>query len=826
MKKNKKNRINTNRIIGFSISFIILITSIFSGNITIKANSAQVKSTSNENGVIEIPLKWSRNNMNFVNSDYKTTNSYYTINSNRNYISVNYLNMINENNLMSPKDSYNWIHDKYYIDDGHNGDVNVTGLTGNILRTPMLVNPDESNLYTIDYRNLESWFEPVGSTGEEPVSLPVKGNDIWNENNENSVGWQQSINEDSNLQYKTQDWYMFRGIFDLSNEGINKNNIDDYEFYLAMPDGKMILGANDLISVFVDEHSTKINYATPPRPEDRYGDRKINFITRNEKNSNEFVNKTITYNNLSTDRYGGETDDSGKHGYNGLSLGSSDGWHVDLNNEEKDSNGNVVLGNVTDIIKQNVYGNNKHMIDMLASEWCNTGGMTRLALYAVKKPQITVKKIAYIHPQDESKVNKSELVLDKNGNILRDSDGDIILNTENHIPEIPADVTVYFKFKLTNTGQITVNNIKFKDAILKITYDNENLHGARIVGSSGYYSNLNNLSPGKSITLKDEKNLKYLSDSNRYSDLNKEFTNTVEASGTYFNNQITSKSSSTVNIKIVTESPKVDLTKTILTINRDGKEINYNKDNPISIVDGDKVTFKISLKNNTKLGDENLSLSGLSLSDILNCDDGKKVTYNNEKWKFRTDKNNLNTTIDTNKINIGAGKTLILYTDWIAKSNSGNRGVNYASISYNGKKLDEDRVDFKTKIKTGIINVTKNVGNYSELNANQKVDVDNQLFTINLIDNNDGTIQSVSIKNGQSAQFEGVKYGDSYTIKESIPMNYKLDSIVNNKTNNDTFTMTSDIDNSKVTITNSYSNTGFFDWVENKVNQLKTSNNI
>ena len=50
--------------------------------------------------------------------------------------------------------------------------------------------------------------------------------------------------------------------------------------------------------------------------------------------------------------------------------------------------------------------------------------------------------------------------------------------------------------------------------------------------------------------------------------------------------------------------------------------------------------------------------------------------------------------------------------------------------------------------------------------------------------------------------------------------------IVNNKTNNDTFTMTSDIDNSKVTITNSYSNTGFFDWVENKVNQLKTSNNI
>lgn len=825
MKKNKKNRINTNRIIGFSISFIILITSIFSGNITIKANSAQVKSTSNENGVIEIPLQWSRNNMENVNSDY-------TINKNRSGIKVNYFNMINENNLLSPKNANNMKNGWYYNNKWSYGWHEVTGNaqsdSGNILRTPMLVNPSSSehNLYTMDYRNLERWFEPVGSNGEEPVSLPVKGNDIWDENNENSVDWNQSIDKDSNLQYKTQDWYMFRGIFDLSNEGINKNNIDDYEFYLAMPDGKMILGANDLISVFVDEHSTKINYATPPRTEDGHGNRMINFIVRDEKNSNKFINKTITYNNLSTDRYGGETDDSDNHGYNGLNLGSSDGWHVDLNNYEKDGDGNVVLGNVTDIIKQNVYGNNKHMIDMLASEWCNQGGMTRLALYAVKKPKITVKKIAYIHPQDESKVNKSELVLDKNGNVLRDSDGDIILNTENHIPQIPADVTVYFKFKLTNTGQITVNNIQFKDAILNITYDNENLHGARIVDSLGYYSNLNNLSPGKSITLKDEKNLKYLSDSNSYSDLNKEFTNTVEASGTYFNNQITSKSSSTVNIKIVTESPKVDLTKTILTINRDGKEINYNKDNPISIVDGDKVTFKISLKNNTKLGDKNLSLSGLNLSDILNCDDGKKVTYNNENWKFRTDKNNLNTTIDINKINIGAGKTLVLYTDWIAKSNSGNRGVNYASISYNGKKLDEDRVDFKTKIKTGIINVTKNVKNYSKLNTSQKVDVDNQLFTINLIDNNDGTIQSVSIKNGQSAQFEGVKYGDSYTIKESIPMNYKLDSIVNNKTNNDTFTMTSDIDNSKVTITNSYSNTGFFDWVENKVNQLKTSNNI
>lgn len=804
MRINKKNKINVKKFIGIIMAFIIVITSIISPNISIIANAVEAKSTIDENGIINIPLKWSKNNMNAVNS-------YTSVNNNRYRISTNYFNMLSSKNefpkhLLSPKDAeamkysrrYGW----YPIGE------NAIGEAGNILRTPMLIDPtsNRKDLYTIDYRYLEKWFEPPNSNGSEPISL-YQTKDVWNEDPGKSASWRQT----SNSEYTSQDWYMFRGIVDenaFKDNGITDKNIGDYEFYLAMPDGKMILGANDLVSVFVDEHSTEINYATPSL--NKYGNRRINFKARSKENSNSFVTQTITYNNLSTDRYDGNTNDSKIHGYQGLNLGSSDGWHVDLNNLDKDGKGNVVLGNVTDIINQNVYGDNRHMIDMLASEWCGNGGMTSLALYAVKKPQLSVKKVAYIKSQDKDKIKEAD-------KLEPDSKGDVILNTDNNIPSIPADVPVYFKFELTNTGQTTVDNIQFKDEMLNnITYDNKNLNKASIVDSSGKSTNLSKLMPGQSITLKDENHLKYLSDSNSYPDLNKEITNTVEASGTYFGNQLTVKDSNSVKFKTYFE-PNISVKKTLVNIN--GKDVvDYDNDKQ-PLVAGDKVKFNIEVTNNS-----DIPIGGLSLKDTLKNDGEDDVT----KWTFDSKED-----INANNFILKAGQTIKFSTIWTVTNTRESKGSNIAYIDINGckEKFPSNEVDFSIKDKKGTINVTKNIENYSSLNDSDKNNVDNQLFTLSLIDNtvnnnNDDKVQTVAIKNGQTAQFEGVKYGHRYTIKESIPMNYKLVSILNNKTNSDTFTMESDKDNSTVTVTNSYSDKGWFEWYENVANKLKTASNL
>lgn len=768
-KKSIKQRISLLLLLFMIIGLVTIPKTTYASN---QNNSVSQNENEKDNEVKRIDLQWSKNNMNYVNSDN-------SIKSNRHGItSAKYFNLIdNNNNLVSPK--------------------NYENETGNILRTPMLVNPLSS--YTIDYRNLEKWFEPSNSNGIEPISLS-ETEKVWNENRGNSTNWKQSIREDSNLQYKTQDWYMFRGIVDekaFENKGITDENRGDYEFYLAMPDGKMILGANDLISVFVDEHSTGINYATPSLNE--YGNRKINFKVRDDKDSNNFVDKPITYENLSTDRYGGN--DRDKHGYRWLNLGSADGWHVDLNNKDKDGKGNVVLGNVTNIINQNVYGDNKHMIDMLASEWCNEGGMTQLALYAVKKPTLNVKKIAYVHSNDKDKIKQADIK-------STESNGDVILNTDNNnVPSIPANVTVYFKFK------VSVENSNIKNVV--VTDKNSDM-------GIDYKYMIGDMTKDSSRIIKDENNLKFTNKSANYNELNKEFTNTVNVTGTYFNNQLTVKDSDSVKFK-TNFKPNISVKKTLVNIN--GKDVDYDKDKQL-LVEGDKVKFKISVTNNS-----DMDIGGVSLKDTLK-NDGEKTD-----WKFTSDPKDK----DSNNFTLDKGKTVDFYTEWNVENTQESKGSNTAYININGCKenFPSNEVDFNIKAKEGTINVTKQVNRkfdknklqYSDLTQSDKDEIKDQLFTISLVDNtvdnnNDNKVQTVAIKNGQTAQFTGLKYGHSYTIKESIPMNYKLESINGNKSKSDTFTMGFDIDNSMITVTNSYSDNGWFEWYENVANKLKTASNL
>lgn len=789
MNINIKNKSNLKRFIGIIIAFVILITSVFSGNMPVIANSAENKNMYNKDSIIEIPLNWSKNDMYYVDSSID-------IKSNRDQIyAANYFDFINRNRLLSPENCIkkeSWINKEGF---------DYINKTGGILRTPMMVTADDSKVYTIDYRNLEKWFEPEESNGKEPVSLPITGNEVWD--NKDSISWRQSIG-DPKLQYNTQDWYMFRGIFNLSDSGIDLNNIDQYKFYLAMPNRNMILGVNDLVSVFVDEHSTEINYATPPSfNKNDKRTRKINIIARDKERNGEFISKNIIYKDLSTERYGGRSDDTYKHGYNRLNLGSQiDGWHADLNNLDKDGKGNVVLGDVTDIIKQNIYGNNSHMIDMLASEWCNNGGITRLALYAVKKPTLKIEKIAYVKANYKDKIKESDIDKIKTN---QDEDKDIILNTNNNIPDISADVPVYFKFKVSALD----NNVKNV-----VVTDKDNNMGIN------YEYKIGDMNKDSNIIIKDEKNLRFENNSTKYSDLNKEFYNTVKVSGTYFNKQLITSDSNSLKIK-TNFKPNISVEKKVVQINNNTLT-DFDK-NKYKLVAGDKVKFDIVVANNS-----DKSISGLSLKDILTCN-GEKDKVD---WKFNSGKvyiNPNNFTLqkyDKNNLN----NKVTFSTIWNITNINESEASNIAYVEINGydKQIKSNKVDLNIKGKTGTINIVKRIKGYEDLNNNDKNNVDKQLFVINLIDNTDNkNVQSVAIKNGQIAKFEGLKYGHKYTIKESVPMNYKLDSISNNKSiNYSQFEMEQNADNSTFTITNSYSDNGWFEWYENVENELRTAINF
>ncbi len=775
-----------NKFLGIILSVFMLMSYIIPQAAT--RNSLKSNDTS---GIIEIPLVWTKNDMSRVNSTYY--NDY-----NSNGISANYFeNIFNTQNILNSPQKAKGVKENYWGRWYYNNKLANTGAT---LRTKFIMEND--NNYTIDYRNLENWFEGSNKGNSKPYNLPQALN--WNSVDGTAQKWNESTPKD----YTTQDWNLFRGIADL--RGINTN---DYEFYLAAPKSHaMFIGANDLISVLVDEMTTDINFATYRNSSTP--NKKINFIDGNG------VNNLLEFKR----EYWGTRDHNNCVAQNLDKYNSIiDGWHVDLNDSVKDKSGNTILGDVTKIIQSNRYKNSKHSIDLLTSEWCNYGGVTKLSLYAVKKPKIQVKKVAYLK---SSEVNKN--LVDKSD--IKSINGDeIILNTDNgHIPRVPSDKTVYFKFIVSNIGDTEIDNIRIADdnkALgINANYDSSNINsGITIKNSDGSTGNLNLLKPGNSITIEDESTLKYINKSTSFNDINDIFNNTVTATGTYFSDQLSISDSDTIKFKTQLD-PKLNIDKSIVSVERKGKELNYEK-NPFSLMAGDKVTFKISIKNDTKNGDTPLSVSGLKLQDTLNCDDSKRVTYSKGRWSFRSNKYNINSTIDSSNISIDSGKTLDIYTDWTIPNGIIGRGVNYASINYGGKEIDGSRIDFNIKERTGVINVKKIVDNYNSLNDDEKKLVDNQIFTINLI-GSDGSTQSIALKNGQVGQFQGVKYGVSYTVKESVPMNYKNISILNNITKKDTFNMEESTDGSIVNVINEKYDNGWFEFTQTIVNKLKTALNI
>lgn len=789
------------RVIGVMLSLLLIMNY----NIPQAANREK-KSSDLTSKVIEIPLTWTRNSMNEVNSVYWNKDNSNQIKK------ASYINGFfdGNNKLVSP----NNLTDIYTREK-----IN----TGNTLRTRYILNSSDKNIYTIDYKILEKWFESGNTEGKEPY--PLQNHLEWGAVNNTAQGWDQSTPKD----YYTQDWNLFRGIVDLNNvKDGNGNTIkinpDEYNFYLGSPnDHAMFIGANDFISVFVDEMTTNINYTTTQQRGESA--KTINFI------QGDGSTKPITYKQEYHGIYGSGI--SAPH-YNCIAKelwkynSIIDGWHVDLNDTVHDKDGNTVLGDVTNIIRSNRF-KSQHMIDLLTSEWCNWGGVTKVCLYAVKKPTMNVEKVAYVKTRDLNGQNLSADSIAKE----QENNDEIILNTKENTPKVPANVPIYFKFILSNTSDTEIDNIDLNDISLKQDYKYSNIknkgNSLKIIDASGKAHGLDKLEPHSKIILQDEDNLKYIEKSNNFSNLNRVITNKVEATGSYFFNQLTIKDEDTVNIQEI--SPKLNITvnKEIARIIRDGKDVDV-KSNP-SLIKGDDVLFKISIKNNTLNGMNPINVDKLSLEDTLSGYIGENNSYNKSKWKFLINNNNKSEELGE-EFTIPGGKTLDVYTWWKVDSNDLTKGKNEVKVKRDGNDVTEDEVSFPMKSKKGTINVTKVVSNYNSLDNEEKKLVDNQLFTIRL-EGEDGSIQSIALKNGQTGQFQGLTYGIKYTVVESIPSKYKLNSISdNNVTDLDsdtktlTFNMDERADKSNVQILNEKYNKGWFDWIANKINNLKTAENI
>lgn len=733
MKKIKK-------ILGMMLCFFMIITTI-TPQAANKEND-NGKSGNDTNSVIEIPLQWSRNTTgNVIEGSF------------------------DKNNMLEEPET------------GHNPNENA-------FRTNYIMNDYID--YTIDYRTMEKWLGGI-KNGNIQESLPVKINN-WEDNRLQT--WEHSYNTIGG--YKKQDWNLIRGYVDfnaIKDEKGNKINPKNYEFYLGAPKShSMFIGANDLISVFVDEMPTEINYST------QENNKTIKFIDGNGKVND--VTFKREYQRWHSDH---DRNCIAKDLLDDIDLfyGNQrgiDGWHVDLNGKT-DKDGNTPLGDVTSIIRGDKF-KGKHYIDLLTGEWCGNGGVTKLSLYAVKKPEIKVEKIAYVKGNDKDKISYKYKK-------TTESNGDVLLNTDNgNIPEVPGDVTVYFKFKVTNTGgtgAVDITNLSLEDKSLGLNFTcSKDTVKDSEVNNKNY---LEALPTGKSITIKNEKELKFKP--SKYSQLGKTYENKVNVSGKYFSDQIDITGSDTIKFKIKEGEPNINIEKKIVSINRNGSKIENVGENPI-IMAGDRVNFKITISNNTSVGDNYLSVDGVSLSDELNC--GK---YKKSNWNFKNNDNNFK-----NDFAMSAKSSTEIRTHWKVPEESskdydnlGPKGVNTATVTLEDYNKSSS-VDFNFKVRKGTIKVKKVVENPSDEDKER-------LFTINLRDENGNILQSVSLKNGQTGEFMNLDYGRKYKIDESVPTNYECDSI-----SHEEFTMNTAYDGKIIDVNNSKKSTNFFDFVTDKINEL------
>lgn len=660
---------------------------------------------------------------------------------------------------------------------------------------------DTYSNYYLDYRSLLSYIEPTQTVN-------------WKTDNGIKLdGWKHTTTNSN----KTS-WRMYRGVFKLTDEQITDIRNGDAQLFLGIDGGNnpaTILGINDYLSVLVNGQQTNINVSTST-------DGKLNLITydSDEENANEnYQSKTLlkeknkNYTGGAGDYYCNEPG----HDIGTSSINNNktiDGWHLHLNDlGTTDSIGNTaLLGDISSlVVNKDTTSSKVHRLEMLTGEFADTGGVTKLEVYYVKKPKISATKSAFtVENNTEVEVSNNQAITPGEEVYFKlgmENKGKTNITEDIHFVDYNADlgISVY----IDSTGVYTTNE-KLEKGTLLYSLDNIIVKKYQKNNSEQWVEIESDKSNSdKLLTLDKNQKIEIQSDrsknvENRFmyvvkgSDVGKSITNTVKVGCKYMGKELNATANADITMNIV--DAKVNTTKTIVKVNNNNPQL---VDDKVITSPGDKVTFEITLQNiKDKIA------QGLSLDDVLklNGTDVSGIT-----WKFYRDENCTEEVNNLNNLEIPANEKLTLYTNYTIPSDTEHDSQYKNTINLYQTKvgatdktlISTSEVDFKV-VSNGSLKFKKEVDNNS-------LQQDDQEFTVN-IKGSDNTQYNLRLKRGEEVELSGLKYGVTYTITESVvPMNYEFTDITFGASGTDV-----SISNKKLQVTLSNSTDGKLVTIKNK----------
>lgn len=383
-----------------------------------------------------------------------------------------------------------------------------------------------------------------------------------------------------------------------------------------------------------------------------------------------------------------------------------------------------------------------------------------------------------------------------NPDIIIDKIPYVLTEKQEEIKLLPSDVvypgeTVYYKFRIQNTGNVDLVNIQLSDPKIglevtsKGVYVNgqfleetsyqikEFINGEEILGNLNSLSELPAVFNGESQIIEiSSLNFKYLVTEDDVP--NKVITNKATVSATYKGSAISKHSMAEVHVDVKdVDSPSTpelvqlaaNIEKSIYQITRQD-ELIYDKTHAElpDIRPGDQLIFAFEIQNQSQSKKQNggvvpIGINHLNLCDVLSVNHQDNI----DNWSFYFDNEELFNATD---FSLGPNEKVILYTTWIVPVEGLSESIhNKVTLNRLDQKLDESEVSLK--VEQPQLTLTKKVIN----DANSK-----DKFTIQVI-GSDGSQYSARLTADESVTISSIRYGVTYTIKEAVPMNYELNRI-------------------------------------------------
>lgn len=422
--------------------------------------------------------------------------------------------------------------------------------------------------------------------------LPIKKlESISKANYPNFSTWQYMIYDNSTI--GPDQMRLFTGEFEATSK-----DLEEYDYYITADDGSNIIGVDDTIMVLVDGIPTGINYTTSSN----YNKSNIQIETRGKNYDVNFEQtKNSRIQNRITVTCPLDNEENIKHA--ALSI-FADTLHVHLDEKIDDKVIGCISDEMAEMLKDKP-GTTTHKLDIIASDHNLSGGMTKLKVVKVPKPEANLVKEALV---DDEVVSSS-----------RDTVA---------ISNIKEDDTINYRFTYENTSKLTLFDITFEDDLLdaKITSDKVTIGGKKYEVSDvlvkKYDSTGKIKEEGDASILKEDLlvNEKIVVTSDYFTHVPTEeevelgkVVNTVKTVSKYIDfygeGQLGNEQKVTVTV-IKEEGPKEPSVEVIkLALDNEGEVISDNKKTG-NITLGDAVFYKFNMTNNGEV-----DLSDVTLKD-------------------------------------------------------------------------------------------------------------------------------------------------------------------------------------------------------------------